>query len=125
MIELLKHYGGKHLVGKDVDDIIRGSFERAEMIVKYRKKQMAKMQSLKHSQTSKMIKRKFKNITTDVTVVKLLRKEEEFQRIQDRILTDFGIKREVSFHSLNYCFYFKTIFTIFIRTLRAGSIFTQ
>lgn len=95
LIELLKHYGGKHLVGKDVDEIIRGSFERAEMVVRYRKKNMAKMQTLKHSQTSKMIKRKIKNITTDVTVVKLLGKEEELQRIQDRILTDFGITREV------------------------------
>ncbi|CAG2113120.1 unnamed protein product, partial [Medioppia subpectinata] len=94
LIELLKHYGGKHLMGKDVDEIIKGSFERAEMVVKYRKKNIAKMQTLKHSQTTKMIKRKIKNITTDVTVVKLLRKEEEFQRIQDRILHDFGIKRE-------------------------------
>ena len=96
MLELLKHYGGKHLVGKDVDDIIKGSFERAEMIVRYRKKNIAKMQSLKHSQTSKMIKRKIKNITTDVSIVKLLRKEEELQKIQDKILSDFGIKREVS-----------------------------
>ena len=95
LIELLKHYGGKHLVGKDVDDIIKGSFERAEMVVRYRKKNIAKMQSLKQSQTSKMIKRKIKNIKTDVTVVKLLSREEELQKIQDRILTDFGIKREV------------------------------
>ena len=92
----MKHYGGKHLVGKDVDDIIKSSFDRAEMVVRYRKKNVAKMQSLKHSQTAKMIKRKIKNIGTDVTVVKLLRKEEEFQRIEDRILADFGIKREVS-----------------------------
>ena len=95
LIELLKHYGGKHLVGKDVDEIIKGSFDRAEMVVRYRKKNIAKMQSYKHSHTTKMIKRQIKNITTDVTIIKLLRKEEEFQRIQDKILADFGIKREV------------------------------
>ncbi|CAG2181895.1 unnamed protein product, partial [Oppiella nova] len=71
LIELLKHYGGKHLVGKDVDEIIKGSFERAEMVVRYRKKNIAKMQTLKHSHTTKMIKRQIKNINTDVTVVKL------------------------------------------------------
>ncbi|CAG2166707.1 unnamed protein product, partial [Oppiella nova] len=65
-----------------------------EMVVRYRKKNIAKMQTLKHSHTTKMIKRQIKNINTDVTVVKLLRKEEELVRIQDRILHDFGIKRE-------------------------------
>lgn len=109
LIELLKHYGGKHLVGKDLDEILRSSFERAEMVVKYRKKNIAKMQSLKHSQTTKMIKRKLKNIETNVSVIKLLRKEKELQTIQDRILSDFGIKREVC---LIICFFtLKLIFS--------------
>jgi uncharacterized protein (DUF1330 family) len=94
--ELLKHYGGRHLVGKDFDEILRSSFERADMVVDYRIKYIDKLQSLKNSQTNqKIVKRRLKNIKTNVSVIKLIRKEEDLQKIQNRVLNEFGFKREV------------------------------
>jgi hypothetical protein len=55
---------------------------------------MSKMQRLG---TNKMIKKQIKHITTDVSVIKLIQKEEEFNKIEERILGDFGMKREVCF----------------------------
>jgi len=94
LIELMKHYGGKHLVGKDVDDIIRGSFERADMVIKYKKKNIEKMKSVSQQTSSKVVKRKLKQVQTDVSLVKLLKKEEDFTVLQDQVLNSYGFKRE-------------------------------
>ena len=96
LIELMKHYGGKHLHGKDVDDIIRGSFERADMVIKYKKKNIEKMRSVSQSTSSKVVKKKLKQVETDVSLVKLLKKEEDFQIIQENVLQEYGFKREVN-----------------------------
>jgi len=94
--ELLKHYGGRHLVGKDFDEILKSSFERAEMVVKYRIKYIDKLQRLKNCETShKTVKRRLKNIKTNVSIIKLIQKEEQLHKIRNRILNEFGFKREV------------------------------
>lgn len=95
LIELMKHYGGKHLHGKDVDDIIRGSFERADMVIKYKRKNIEKMKSVSQSHSSKVVKKKLKQVTTDVSLIKLLKREEDFQVIQENVLNSYGFKREV------------------------------
>jgi len=94
LIELMKHYGGKHLIGKDVDDIIRGSFERADMVIKYKKKNMEKMKSVSQAHSSKVVKKKLRQVQTDVSLIKLLKKEEDFTVLQDEMLTSYGFKRE-------------------------------
>ena len=96
LIELMKHYGGKHLHGKDVDDIIRGSFDRADMVIKYKKKNTDKMKSVSQSTSNRVVKKKLKQVTTDVALVKLLKKEEDFQVLQEEVLNSYGFKREVS-----------------------------
>jgi len=90
----MKHYGGKHLHGKDVDDIIRGSFERADMVIKYKKKNIEKMRSVSQSTQNKVVKKKLKQVTTDVALVKLLKKEEDFQVLQQEVLDSYGFRRE-------------------------------
>ncbi|XP_054169344.1 fatty acid synthase-like [Oppia nitens] len=94
LIELMKHYGGKHLHGKDVEDIIRGSFERADMVIKYKKKNIEKMKSISQTHSSKVVKKKLKQVTTDVSLIKLLKKEEDFQVLQETALNSYGFRRE-------------------------------
>ncbi|CAG2105802.1 unnamed protein product [Medioppia subpectinata] len=94
LIELMKHYGGKHLHGKDVDDIIRGSFERADMVIKFKKRNIEKMKTLSQTHSTKVVKKKLKQVTTDVSLIKLLKKEEHFQVIQETVLNSYGFRRE-------------------------------
>jgi len=88
LIELMKHYTGKHRTGKDYEEIIRGSFQRADMMIKYQKKHTFEYI------TKKIVKRKLKNVKTDFTLIKLLKKEEDVNSIEPKLLKSFGFKKE-------------------------------
>ena len=108
LIELLKHYGGKHLQGKDVDEIMRASFDRADMMIRYKRKNAAKAQAYK-AQTQMVIKQKLKRINASATVIKLLRKPEDLQVIEEKILETYGLKKEVRKYSILSCDYYVII----------------
>ena len=125
LIELMKHYGGKHLHGKDVDDIIRGSFERADMVIKYKRKNIEKMKSVSQSHSSKVVKKKLKQVTTDVSLIKLLKREEDFQVIQENVLNSYGFKREVGFKIIVIIIQILTTYYSYFRTSWDASTSTQ
>ena len=79
-----------------ITKLIGGSFERADMVIKYKKKNIEKMRSVSQSTQNRVVKKKLKQVTTDVGLVKLLRKEEDFQILQDEVLDSYGVRREVS-----------------------------
>jgi acyl carrier protein len=93
LIEFITQYGGKHLQGKDADSILRGSFDRADMIIHYKRKNMVKLQALQEH-APKIIKKRLNKIGSNVTVLKLMRDEEEFKNIREIMMVEYGVKSE-------------------------------
>jgi len=94
IVELMKHYGGKHLVGKEYEDIIRGSFERADMMTKYKRKNMEKLNVFEYK-GKQIIKKKLKDTKTRFTLIKLTRKEINPEIVETQLRKSFGFKKEV------------------------------
>lgn len=93
--DVLKSHGGKAISSKDIDDIIKDSFYRAEMILKYQQKNIRKLKMFGREMSQKAVKKFMNKILVNVTVLKRMNEEGDIDKLSTILLTSYGIRREV------------------------------
>lgn len=93
--DVLKSHGGKAINSKDIDDIIKDSFYRAEMVLKYQQKNIRKLRMFGRDFTQKTVQKMMKKITVNVTVIKRMAQESDVEKLNQILLTSYGIARQV------------------------------
>ncbi|KAH9507034.1 hypothetical protein DERF_011738 [Dermatophagoides farinae] len=92
--DVLKSHGGKAINSKDIDDIIKDSFVRSEMILKYQQKNIRKLRMFGRDFTQKTVQKMMKKITVNVSVIKRMTQESEIDKLNHILLTSYGIARK-------------------------------
>ncbi|KAF7488070.1 Fatty acid synthase [Sarcoptes scabiei] len=92
--DVLKSHGGKAINSKDIDDIIKDSFYRAEMVLKYQQKNIRKLRMFGRDFTQKTVQKMMKKITVNVTVIKRMAQESDVEKLNQILLTSYGIARQ-------------------------------
>jgi len=100
----LKSHSGKQVNAKDIEDIIKDSFDRAEMVLKYQQKNIRKLKMFGREVAQKTVQKLLLHkITVNVTVIKRLLKESDMERLNQLLLESYGINRQVT-STLIQCF---------------------
>ena len=98
----IRDFGGKSLIGRDLDEILRNGIKRAKMLTNYRQNMRKKFNKMKYS-----IGRKYLGVSGKLLIIKPSKMAEDLQKKEsDSAFTDIYCLPEKVRINLLFCFIF-------------------
>ena len=95
MVNEIKDFGDKSLVGKDLEKIVRGAIRKAKMLSAFKFKLLKKIKKFKQSIANLAMENKIKKIECEIVVVKTTENVDDIEAIEDEIFDEYGIHKQV------------------------------